>query len=626
MATRTMRLRPVLEHRMPTLVSKAAFSLPADSAKAKALGRNKVEGHLQPAAPPRNLQEVRAAVSKSIASVTRKLARLERDYYGDKRTVHSDAEQYVPSVKALMRALWILDLNKASEVEELIKQSVNPQRYKDDAKHPAALKEIYARVMTFLPDRLTPLIDACQGLLDNLSRYCVSFYSAESDSYLETAAHYTEQITSWREKVEVSLLSARSLYKKFQTTGINHNMLSSPVANFCSRCDINKLLFIVMFADASTHLRNALTVMKSWLQTDENYTTYVKNDMIELEKLKEDKIKVLRDLRTKCHSLTYKVNQLESEERRLAQEITAMREKEESLRIEEVFLVNQINEVDLEIEFKERRRDNLRKQSAVEPLEPTTETPEALVSELKQLKDRLPTLQRQLAHLRHKLGWVDDKMAQLEKTQKDILATREELKEADSERGRKEEEFEELDQALLLARRILLVKNATDSVEKLYYNVPVDTKASKTSKVKTKVKDPVENACRIICSHIDRDWVQLYRNLTFFPQRGAETIERDLLHLTEMGARASVALASRHALERWKRYHTRANVEDLRQALMKIKRTDILRLIDDRLKMPTKVVDPFELQEELPPPVEPKLVPYYRLIERYDQLRASRVK
>lgn len=107
-----MQLRPVLEHRMPTLVSKAAFSLPADSAKAKALGRNKVEGHLQPAAPPRNLQEVRAAVSKSIASVTRKLARLERDYYGDKRTVHSDAEQYVPSVKALMRALWILDLNK----------------------------------------------------------------------------------------------------------------------------------------------------------------------------------------------------------------------------------------------------------------------------------------------------------------------------------------------------------------------------------------------------------------------------------------------------------------------------------------------------------------------------------
>lgn len=99
---------------MPTLVSKAAFSLPADSAKAKALGRNKVEGHLQPAAPPRNLQEVRAAVSKSIASVTRKLARLERDYYGDKRTVHSDAEQYVPSVKALMRVLWILDLNKVS--------------------------------------------------------------------------------------------------------------------------------------------------------------------------------------------------------------------------------------------------------------------------------------------------------------------------------------------------------------------------------------------------------------------------------------------------------------------------------------------------------------------------------
>ena len=138
--------------------------------------------------------------------------------------------------------------------------------------------------------------------------------------------------------------------------------------------------------------------------------------------------------------------------------------------------------------------------------------------------------------------------------------------------------------------------------------------------------DPLSRACKIIRSRIERDWVQLYRNLNFYPQRGAETIERDIVELREAGARTSVSMTTRQALARWRRYHTRANVEDIRQALQKIKRFDILKLIDEGLKSPTKVIDPFEPQEELPPPVKPELVPYYRLIERYDQLRASKVK
>ena len=64
------------------------------------------------------------------------------------------------------------------------------------------------------------------------------------------------------------------------------------MATFCSRCDINKLLFLVIFADACTHIRSALSVMTLWLKTDENYAAYVKNDLAELEKLKEEKMKV----------------------------------------------------------------------------------------------------------------------------------------------------------------------------------------------------------------------------------------------------------------------------------------------------------------------------------------------
>ena len=44
-------------------------------------------------------------------------------------------------------------------------------------------------------------------------------------------------------------------------------------------------------------------------------------------------------------------------------------------------------------------------------------------------------------------------------------------------------------------------------------------------------------------------------------------IPKDIVDLTSTGARGSYVIVARKALERWRRYHTRSNVENLRQAL-----------------------------------------------------------
>ena len=102
---------------MPTLASKAAFVLHGDERSALPGTGQHPEGlrQLQQSSPPRTMREVRAAVTKEMKSVTRKLARLEREYYGEKRTVHNEVEKYVYPVKMMMKALWILDLNKVRE-------------------------------------------------------------------------------------------------------------------------------------------------------------------------------------------------------------------------------------------------------------------------------------------------------------------------------------------------------------------------------------------------------------------------------------------------------------------------------------------------------------------------------
>ncbi|XP_076458135.1 uncharacterized protein LOC143291888 isoform X2 [Babylonia areolata] len=650
MRGKMMRLRPVLEHRMPTLATKAAFALKAEEPSALPATGAGTPGRRQRrrggpagdpglvqlmAAPPRSMRDVRAAVTKELKSVTRKVARLEREYYGDRGTVHTEVDRYAFPVKTLMKTLWILDLNKASEVEEMLRQTSNPERYKGDPQLPAALREVFSKVQAFLPDRVPVLVEACQTLLDNIHRYCVSFYDPDEDCYLETPAHYSEQQALWKARAEHSIQSARSLYRKFCTTGITLSMLSSPVATFCSRSDITKLLFLALFADACTHMRSALSVLTLWLKTDDTYASYVKNDLAELEKQKEEKMKELREVRQKCHTLTYSLTKQEADHSRLTLAVDSSREKANSLRIEEVGLVNMLNDIDLEIEFKEKRRENLKKKVAAAaaaagssatdgPAEQSSfcaESYDSLTSELKGLKDRQPGVAKSLGQVRVKLAQVDARLEKLDKAGKELVTTRRELLAAEEERHVKEQEFSETEEAAQLARKILLHKTASDATEKLFYSVPFASKVAKGED-----KDPISQACKIISARVDKDWVSLYRHLPFHPPRGQETIERDIVHIRDLGARASMAHMAVHALERWKRHHTRANVQDLRQALRQVRRFDILKVIDEDLKSPTKEAeDPFEVEEETPP-VKPELLPFYRLVERYDQLRASKVK
>ena len=49
-------------------------------------------------------------------------------------------------------------------------------------------------------------------------------------------------------------------------------------------------------------------------------------------------------MRQKCHTLTYSLTKLETDHSKLSQEVRAMKEKEQSLRIDEVSLVNTVSQ------------------------------------------------------------------------------------------------------------------------------------------------------------------------------------------------------------------------------------------------------------------------------------------
>ena len=75
----------------------------------------------------------------------------------------------------------------------------------------------------------------------------------------------------------------------------------------------------------------------------------------------------------------------------------------------------------------------------------------------------------------------------------------------------------------------------------------------------------LDKACEVVEAEIGQDWIALYRALPFFPGRGAETIEKDIASIAMEGARGPKKDIAGVALNRWRRHHTRARAEDLKQ-------------------------------------------------------------
>lgn len=613
-----LRLRPVLDCRMPTLASKAAFYLPLDEMptfRKKIHGLKLLESH-----PPRSVKDLRNIISSEIKAVSKKLSRLERSYYGIGKSIQHEVDKYVMPLKGVMRMLTIFEFSSVSTIENAIKTGSDPKRYKGDPNNIALLKEVFAKVQTYVPDKFNEISSYCLKILETLEKYFLSFYEPHKEHYLETAAHYEEQRNNWISTIKNSLNRVKKLQKDFKERMIHYTMFTPPVAAFCQKNECEQVPFLLLFADACTNIRAAMTVMNTWLQADENYPIFLRNDIDNMEQLKEEKIKLMRAAKTKYHSATYKLTQTEVEYDKAIFEVESVKEKEEALTIEADYLRNLQNELRMELEIKEFRKDELKKKQSEFTPENYYEVFDMLTEEARFVKERMPLIKRQLAAAEHKLEWMHEKKVHLQKIEKEISQLKKEMEETSNEREIREVEYKRVEKGLEVARKIYMFKTSSDYAEKIYFSLPIGPRC----KIQPYVDGPddkLDQACAKLSQIIQQDWMLLYRNLPFYPKRGSQTIEKDIAETREEGSRGLTEDCARIALARWRRHHTRAKTDDLVDALKKIKRLDGVKAVDNIVNPPQ--VEHVTQEIYIPPSIGPELVPFYKECERYDQLRAS---
>lgn len=102
----------------------------------------------------------------------------------------------------------------------------------------------------------------------------------------------------------------------------------------------------------------------------------------------------------------------------------------------------------------------------------------------------------------------------------------------------------------------------------------------------------MSKAFRIISKSIGRDWTRLYWQLPFYPTRGQEELAKDIQQINEKYQRGDVFQdQSMSSLNKWRRFHTRAKLEDLTSGLEKIRRHDLLQLLERKILKPKHLLN-----------------------------------
>ena len=136
------------------------------------------------------------------------------------------------------------------------------------------------------------------------------------------------------------------------------------------------------------------------------------------------------------------------------------------------------SELHQECDFKEILFDELSKNKADFSPDDYNDTYAMLTKEFRYVRERMPSIQKQLAAADHKLEWMADKKHACRKIGREVNLLKQELKQANVERQQRESEFIELENAFEVARRIHLCKTSTDAAEKIYFCLPVGPKQS----------------------------------------------------------------------------------------------------------------------------------------------------
>ena len=390
-------------------------------------------------APPKSLPKVYKLIRLSLQRITNHLDYIEDTFYGGK-TAFQELAKWSDHIRTAMEALAINQLNCVEDFELTMRQRSETMVH-ENVFEINKLWNCYFKVREYIPSRFKEITNQLTLIHQLMIKYCVSFYDGESDVYLETASHYERARNEWKVAIEEFLKRLVVIPDKFEHDMVFPNDMSKYGTDLLKKGRLSKALFIGLVPELCWNARKCCFSIEEWLKLDSTYTTYIVNDIKNLEDARAVMLAKVRDMQDKYHQMKFRYSQMSREFDYVDQQINRISETENELLQRASLIGSENNDLMIEIEIKEFRREDLIKRASELDPQLLYERYNELSSAIRDLKRRLPVVQRELAGLNRKIAAINEMKGRRLKKKRQLRALMNELEKNEMKQHKTEEEI-----------------------------------------------------------------------------------------------------------------------------------------------------------------------------------------
>ncbi|KAL8592152.1 hypothetical protein ACOMHN_033523 [Nucella lapillus] len=540
---------------------------------------------------PQNLQSVYSIVRENIAYVLNHLTMMEHSFYGLGGSLETEARHWMPIINKVIRPAKFSDLINIAQLEAINDRVQDPtDRLKVDLEVMQQLYDMVDKVKNAVQKGLAEDIVLLERLQEFMHKYCQSFSPTEGEAYLETATNYEKQKRELERAVGINLKNVPLMVEMFEKEALKIHQFDFVMKEAGEKAGCSQAAVLLVFPAACHHIRNACRGLEMWMEADMNYAGFIELDIAELS---ERRTALAKDLHAQAVWAGEHEHRLKAIQRELgtcSTDLTRLGPKKKAMEAEEAELREENHDVLVDLDIKEYRRHEM-KVLGTEASEKFTK----LSHEIDALRRRKPAIDRKLADLHKKQGFVSDKEARRKQLDEEQERTRGDLRAARKAARKLEVEGERAEACLDKLREIHRLKLSSEPLKKIFHGMPAAVSSSRHHPAhagvaapgeKKNKKNKLDAVCHQVAQAIDADWIRLYHSLPFHPPRGQHIIPDDIDDIRTRFLRHNMEEQARQSLAKWRRLHTRACVEDLRAALQEVKRPDVLERVESKLTTP----------------------------------------
>ena len=417
---------------------------------------------------------------------------IEREYYGG---LHAevDIHKMTPAFRDIMKNLQISQLHSAWQIEDILRRPdlFTEGVYQGDPANIATIKMFDQRLKTFVPNKFEEIKNLLCEILLNLEKYCVSFFQGKEDAYLETAYSYENKRKELSESIKNNIDRIADIIVTYRKGGLSLKMLGMHANDLARKCDCYDAPILFIFPDVCQSVRDACANIIRWVELDSQYALFLYNDLVEIQRKREAHFRKVRDLRERRCQLDHRIKKIHRDIDELVKQFERFRNRERDIRDDVNKLRLKIEDLETELEAKEREIKALRMAARYQTAEkestksgsPNNEAVEDVAAEISKLRINISTFTRQIESCNNKLKLVDDKKEKIARKKSTLIRFQKLSLTQETELILAEHELARLERCYSQLKDIHTFRVSPDITKKIFHNIPINPTRCGVAKV-----------------------------------------------------------------------------------------------------------------------------------------------